>query len=271
MTYRKFFASPFIIWILGGTIIPFLVIAYYGFTTSSGTFTWDNVVSIFRLEHIKGLGLSIYLALISTAICFLIAFPLAMILRERRLGNKSLIIFIFILPMWMNILLRTMAWQVLLEKGGVVNSLMAAIGIGGIHIINTKMAVVLGMVYDFLPFMILPIYNVLMRIEDSIIEAAYDLGATKMKVIRSIIFPMSVPGIVSGVTMVFVPALTTFVIPNILGGGKLYLIGNIIEQEFTFASNWNLGSGLSMIMMVFVLITMALFSKLGDERGGGIL
>ena len=168
-------------------------------------------------------------------------------------------VFIFILPMWMNFVLRTMAWQVLLEKNG---------PLGFLGIINTPVAVVLGMVYDYLPFMVLPIYNAMIKIDNSLIEAAYDLGASKSTVLMKVITPLTVPGIVSGVTMVFVPSLTTFAISNMLGGGKVNLIGNIIEQEFTTTSNWNLGSGLSLVMMIFIVISMAFIEKF-DKNGEG--
>ena len=246
--YKKPFAIPFIGWILIGTIVPGLVIAYYGFTDRSGAFTIDNVTSILAPEHAKAL----------------------LILRNSKLSSKGFLVFIFILPMWMNFLLRTMAWQVLLERGGLINSFFENIGMPGLQIINTPVAVVLGMVYDYLPFMILPIYNSMIKIENAVIEAAYDLGATKAKVFKDVILPLSVPGIASGITMVFVPALTTFAISNMLGGGKIYLIGNIIEQEFTTTSNWNLGSGLSLVMMVFILVTMELMSRL-DKDGDGAL
>ena len=163
-----------------------------------------------------------------------------------------------------------MAWQVLLEKHGVINMMLESIGLPGLSIINTPAAVILGMVYDYLPFMVLPIYNSLSRIDESVIEAAYDLGADKSLVLRKIMLPLSVPGIVSGITMVFVPSLTTFAISNMLGGGKVNLIGNIIEQEFTTSSNWNLGSGLSLIMMVFIVLSMALISRF-DKNGEGNL
>ncbi len=172
--------------------------------------------------------------------------------------------------MWMNFLLRTMAWQVLLERGGLINKAFTFIGLPNLQIINTPAAIILGMVYDFLPFMVLPIYNAMLKIGDDVVEAAYDLGAGKAKVFTSVILPLSVPGIASGITMVFVPALTTFVISNMLGGGKINLIGNIIEQEFTTTSNWNLGSGLSLVMMIFIVISMALLGKL-DKNGEGTL
>ena len=221
-----------------------------------------------KREHAKALGLSLLLAFASTVICLLLAFPLGLALKDSRLGKKGFMVFVFILPMWMNFLLRTMAWQVLLEKNGIINGMLAGIGLPALNIINTPAAVILGMVYDYLPFMILPIYNALIKIDNNLIEAAYDLGASKSLVFRKVIVPLSVPGIVSGVTMVFVPSLTTFAISNMLGGGKVNLIGNIIEQEFTASSNWNLGSGLSLVMMIFIVISMAFIEKF-DRNGEG--
>jgi len=245
--------------ILCGTIIPMGVIAYYGLTNREGQFTILNVLKIATGEHIEALMLSLLLSILATLICLIIAFPLGLILKDSKLGKTGFMVFLFILPMWMNFVLRTMAWQVLLEKNGLL---------GFLGIINTPTAVVLGMVYDYLPFMVLPIYNALVKIDNSIVEAAYDLGASKKTVLLKILVPLSIPGIVSGVTMVFVPSLTTFAISNMLGGGKVNLIGNIIEQEFTTSSNWNLGSGLSLIMMIFIVISMALIEKF-DKNGEG--
>ena len=265
---KKSLSAPFLVWIACGTVIPLLVIAYYGLTDRSGSFTMENFLAIFGAEHAKALWLSLVLAFVSTVICFILAYPLALILRQSKFGKKGFMIFIFILPMWMNFLLRTMAWQVILEKGGLINMLLTSLHLPALQIINTPAAIVLGMVYDFLPFMVMPIYNVLEKIDNSIVEAAYDLGATPGRVLLDILLPLSVPGIASGVTMVFVPSLTTFVISNMLGGGKINLIGNIIEQEFTTGANWNLGSGLSLIMMIFIVVSMAALSKL-DKNGEG--
>jgi spermidine/putrescine transport system permease protein len=195
---------------------------------------------------------------------------MAMVLRDSKYGKQGFLIFVIILPMWMNFLLRTMAWQVLLERQGVINGILAAAGLPRQEMMNTPGAIVLGMVYDFLPFMILPIYNTVSKIDNHLIEAAYDLGATKGKVYTKVILPLSVPGIVSGITMVFIPALTTFVISNMLGGGKINLIGNIIEQEFTVNSNWYLGSGLSLVMMIFIILSMLMLKKF-DKTGGANL
>ncbi len=265
---KKLFSAPFILFIICGTVIPLCVIAFYGFTDRSGAFTLQNITAIVTAEHAGALWLSLLLALVSTVICFLLAFPLGLILKDSRLGSKGFLVFVFILPMWMNFLLRTMAWQVLLERNGVINQLLNLVGLPKLAIMNTAAAVVLGMVYDYLPFMILPIYNALIKIDKHVIEAAYDLGASRLTVLNKIILPLCVPGIVSGVTMVFVPSLTTFAISNMLGGGKVNLIGNIIEQEFTTGSNWNLGAGLSLVMMVFIVISMVFIEKF-DRNGEG--
>ena len=265
---KKWLAGPYLVWMVGFIVIPLLLIVYYGLTDKSGAFTLANVLSISTPEHVKALYLSLGLSLVSTVICLLLAYPLAMILRNRGIGQGSFIVFIFILPMWMNFLLRTLAWQTLLEKSGVINGILTALHLPNQSLINTLGAIILGMVYNFLPFMVLPIYNVLCKIDDNNINAARDLGASFTQTLLWVWFPLSVPGIISGITMVFGPSLTTFVISNLLGGSKILLIGNVIEQEFTKGSNWNLGSGLSLVLMVFILISMALIAKY-DKNGEG--
>lgn len=252
----------------GFIIIPLALIVYYGLTDKAGAFTLANVLSITTPEHSKALVLALGLSFLSTVICLLLAYPLAMILRNRGIGQGSFVVFIFILPMWMNFLLRTMAWQTLLEKSGVINGILSALHLPALNLINTPGAIILGMVYNFLPFMVLPIYNVLCKIDDNTINAARDLGANFTQTLLFVWFPLSVPGVISGITMVFVPALTTFVISNLLGGSKILLIGNVIEQEFTKGSNWHLGAGLSLVLMIFILISMALIAKY-DKNGEG--
>ena len=244
---KKLLSGPYLLWMAAFTIIPLALIVYYGLTDKTGAFTMANVMAIATAEHSKALWLSLGLSLISTIICLLLAYPLAMILRNRGIGKGSFVVFIFILPMWMNFLLRTLAWQTLLEKSGVINGILTALHLPNQSLINTPGAIILGMVYNFLPFMVLPIYNVLCKIDDNTINAAHDLGANFTQTLVRIWIPLSLPGIISGITMVFVPALTTFVISNLLGGSKILLIGNVIEQEFTKGSNWHLGSGLSLV------------------------
>lgn len=265
---KKILSFPYLLWMIGFTIIPLALIVFYGLTDRTGAFTLSNIIAIATAEHAKALWLSLGLALAATAVCLFLAYPLAMILRSMGIGSGGFIVFIFILPMWMNFLLRTLAWQTLLEKNGVINGILSALKLPGQNLINTPAAIILGMVYNFLPFMVLPIYNVLSKIDDNTIHAAKDLGANSMQTFWYILLPLSIPGIISGITMVFVPALTTFVISSLLGGSKILLIGNVIEQEFTKGSNWNLGSGLSLVMMSFILISMALIAKY-DKNGEG--
>ena len=251
---QKLLATPYFFWAVAFIIIPILMVFYYGFIDSAGHFTMQNILAIASPEHSKALFLSIRLSLVSTLICLLLAYPLAMILANKSVNQNQFIVLIFILPMWMNFLLRTLAWQTLLEKTGVINSVLRFLSLPTLDIINTDAAIILGMVYNFLPFMVLPIFNSLSRMDQDLINAARDLGANNVKTFCRIIFPLSLPGVISGITMVFVPALTTFVISSLLGGSKILLIGNVIEQEFTQASNWNLGSGLSMVLMLYIIL-----------------
>ena len=267
---KTWFAFPYILWIIGFTMIPLGLglVLYYAFTSADGGFTLANVLAIAEPVHLKSLWTSIKMAVLTTLICFLLAYPLGLVLCSLNLKKSNFVIFLFILPMWMNFLLRTMAWQLILSNNGVLNTLLGFLHLPKVHIIYTFQAVLIGMVYDYLPFMILPIYNSLSSIGDDVVEAGKDLGASYFTILRKIIFPLSLPGVISGITMVFVPALTTFVISNLLGGSKILLIGNVIEQEFTKGSNWNLGAGLSIVLMVFILLSMTMIAKY-DKDGEG--
>lgn len=265
---KALLAGPYLFWALSFIIIPLLMVFYYGLTDKEGAFTLANLARITTPENLKALGLALLLSFISTVICLLLAYPLAMILSGRDMNQTSFVVLIFILPMWMNFLLRTLAWQNLLEKNGVINMILGFFHLPSWDIINTPGAIILGMVYNFLPFMVLPIYNVLVKIDKDVISAAKDLGAGNIQTFLKIILPLSIPGIISGITMVFVPALTTFVISDLLGGSKILLIGNVIEQEFQQGSNWNVGSGLSLVLMIFIIFSMALIAKY-DKDGEG--
>lgn len=263
---RKLLATPYVFWSAFFIIIPLGMILYYGITDKTGAFTLENIMAIASIGHARAFVRAFLLSIISTAICFLLAYPLAMILSDMKGKKHNFIILIFILPMWMNFLLRTLAWQTLLEKTGVINGILSLFNLPTLRIINTSYAIVLGMVYNFLPFMVLPLYNTLSKIDENVINAAKDLGANKVQTFFRVILPLSVPGIISGITMVFVPALTTFVISTLLGGSKVLLIGNVIEQEFTQASNWHLGSGLSIVLMVFIIVNMVISALLDKEE-----
>lgn len=263
---KKLMSAPYLFWSAMFIIIPLCMVFYYGLTDKNGSFTLNNILAITTAEHSKALWEALKLSLLSTVICFLLAYPLAMILCNMNVNQNSFLVLIFILPMWMNFLLRTMAWQTLLEKTGVINNVLKLLNLPTLNIINTQSAIVLGMVYNFLPFMVLPIYNVLVKIDKNVVNAARDLGANEVQTFFKVILPLSVPGIVSGITMVFVPALTTFVISKILGGSKILLIGNVIEQEFTQTGNWHLGSGLSIVLMLFIIFNMVI-SAITDKDG----
>lgn len=265
---KRLLAGPYFIWIAGFILLPLLLIVYYAFTNSSGSFTMANIISIFHKVHLKALWISVKIALECTVICLVLSYPLAMILTKVNIRRQSFIVFLFVLPMWMNSMLRILAWQLILSNNGILNGILGFFHLPNFNILNTPAAVVFGMVYDFLPYMILPIYNSMARIQKDIIEAAQDLGATSPVIFYKIIFPLTIPGVMSGIIMVFVPALTSFVISNLLGGGKVLLIGNIIEADFMQFFNWNLGSGLSLVLMIFVIFSMAIMNKQTDDTGG---
>ena len=265
---KKLLTGPYLFWAVSFIIIPLFMILYYGLTNEKKEFTLLNLAKITTPENLKALGLALLLSLVSTAIRLILAYPLAMILASKSMNQTSFIVLIFILPMWMNFLLRTLAWQTLLEKNGVINSVLSFLHLPTQSMINTPSAIILGMVYNFLPFMVLPIYNVIVKIDKDVISAAKDLGANNVQTFLKIILPLTTSGIISGITMVFVPALTTFVISDLLGGSKILLIGNVIEQEFKQSSNWNVGSGLSLVLMIFIIASMALIAKY-DKDGEG--
>jgi len=265
----QFLAGPYLVWIIGFIILPLAMILYYSFFNEDGSFTLENIATITDPVNLKAMGLSLELGVACTVICLLLAYPLAMILNNLQIKNQSFVVFIFMLPMWMNFMLRILAWKLLLNKNGVLNTLLMGIGLEPVTILNTPAAVVFGMVYDYLPFMMLPIYNSMARIKKDYIEAAHDLGANSITTFFKVIVPLTVSGIISGIVMVFVPALTSFAVSELLGGGKVLLIGNIIEESFMQGMQWNVGSGLSFVLMVFVMISMAITNAFDKDGEGG--
>lgn len=268
---KKSLATPYIIWAVSFIVIPLILIVYYAFTNEYQLFSIENLVNICNKTVLKTSLLSLFLSAISTFFCLVIGYPTAYFLSKIPQKYDKLITMLLILPMWMNSLLRTMSWMVLLEKKGLINSFLMMLNLPKIHIINTPAAVIIGMVYDFLPFMILPIYNSLCKIQQNTIEAAWDLGADGFKTFTKIIFPLSLPGVISGVSMVFIPTLTTFAISDLLGGGKILLLGNLIEQQFKQLNDKNMGSALSFILMIFIFITMAITSRANRNMEDSIL
>ncbi len=268
---HRFLALPFTLWAMLFVVLPLFFVLFTGLTDGAGNFTLENISTVLQSEYLKALGLSVELALISTFICLLLAYPLCLILRGKKEHRGLLVFLLFLLPLWMNSLLTTMAWQTIMEKHGLINMFLAYLGLPEVHLINTSAAIIIGMVYNFLPYMVLPLYVSISRIDESIIEAARDLGANSWQTLRHVLLPLSLPGIVSGSTMVFIPALTTFVISALLGGNKVLLVGNIIEQEFTAAYDWQLGSALSMVLMVFIILNILLeaFTDSGEQGKKG--
>ena len=264
---RKLLAAPYLVWMAVFVIVPFIMVAYFAFTDGEGHFTLEYVTNVAQYSNI--FVRSIWLAAIATVICLVLAYPLAYILARMDLRVQSTMLMIVILPMWMNFLLRTYAWMTLLGNEGVINTVLGYFGIGPFKMLNTRGAVVLGMVYDYLPFMILPLYSVMVKIDKSVIEAANDLGCNGFKTLFKVVLPLSLPGIMSGITMVFVPAISTFIISRMLGGGSNLLIGDLIEMQFLGNSyNPNLGAAMSLVLMVMILLIMTLMNQfdLDDDR-----
>lgn len=269
---RKMFAYPYIVWMAIFIIVPMVLIGYYAFTVQeNGAFTLENFLKGFSASNMGVLFRSILLALETTVICLLFGYPVAYILSRMKKSKAALLSTLFILPMWMNFLLRTYAWQVILDDTGIINGMITALGGQPVQMLYTEGAVLLGNIYNFLPFMILPIYTVLIKIDKSHLEAATDLGANGAVTFTKVVLPLSMPGVISGITMVFVPAITTFAISRLLGGGMTMLYGDLIENQFTLVHEWGVGSALSFILLILVIVSMVIMrraeSKSGEEGG----
>lgn len=258
---RQWYATPYALWMLIFTIVPLLFVVYYAFW-GTGSFNIANLQKLTQPNYLAVVGNSMKLALISTILCLLIGYPAAYFLASRDFSENKALVVLILLPMWMNFLLRTYAMLTLLEDNGLINSLLNTIGLGKVKIIGTEGAILLGMVYNFLPFMILPIYTALKKLDGRVIEAAEDLGANPLRVITRVVIPQSMPGVISGVTMVFMPAVTTFAITRLMSNGTIYLAGDMIEEFFITLSNRPMGSSLSLLMLVLILITSVLMRYL---------
>ena len=263
-------ASPYLVWMIVFIVVPLAIVVYYAFTTKDGTFTFDNILELGQYSAV--FIRSILLAALSTVICLVIAYPISFTLSRMKLNAQRTMLMLVMLPMWMNFLLRTYAWMTLLEKNGLINKFLGVFNIGPFEMINTSGAVVLGMVYNYLPFMILPLYTIMLKISDDVIEASQDLGCGTVSIFTKILLPLSVPGISTGITMVFVPSVSTFVIGRMLGGGNNILIGDLIEIQFLGNSlNYNLGSAMGLVLMIMVLLCMSITNTLGNEDMEGVL
>lgn len=271
----KWTSYPYILWMIIFIVVPLALILLYSFTVGEEggitnlRFSLDNFRRFLDPKYLDVLWISIKLALKSTLITLVLGYPLAMIIAKEKPKKRNVMILLLVIPMWMNFLLRTYAWLTLLGKNGFINYIITKLGFAPLNLIYNDRAVLLGMVYNFLPFMVLPIYSVLVKIDKSLIEAAEDLGANKFEVFSKVTFPLSIPGIITGITMVFMPAVSTFVISRLLGGGQYMLIGNLVEQQYLWVGDWHFGSAISIIMMAFILVTMAITAKFDNQKEGG--
>ncbi len=266
---KSFINAPYLLWSVLFIIAPMIMVVYYAFTDRNGDWTLANITALgaYSQTFIR----SIWYAFVATIICLVLAYPLAYIMSRSSMSKQRTIMMLVMLPMWMNFLIRTYSWITLLANTGIINTLLSKIGIGPLHMINTPGAVILGMIYNFLPYMILPIYSIMSKLDYRLVEAAQDLGCNSFGVLKRVIFPLSLPGVISGITMVFVPSVSTFYISQKLGGGKYLLVGDSIEMQFQSAYNYNLGASLSLVLMVMIIICMIIMNKFADKEEGAII
>ena len=267
----RLLASPHIVWSAIFIIVPLIIMVYFSLTDASGTFTFANISNLGKYK--KAFGVSILYAAISTVITLILAYPMAYFMTKLKISSQRMLMMIVMIPMWMNFLIRTYSWITILANTGLINTLLGKLGLGPFKLMYTPGAVILGMVYDFIPYMILPIYSVLSKLDKSLLEAAEDLGSNAFTKFKRVIFPLSRPGIISGITMVFVPSVSTFYISQKLGGNKDMLIGDVIEYFFNLGPDYyNVASAISLILMGLILICLFVMNRFGDdEDDGGVI
>lgn len=261
---KKYSEYPYLFWSVVFTVVPITLVVYYSFFAKLDgvtVFTLDGYQTFFEAAYLKIFANSVLFAVITTLLCLLLGYPLAYFIANKSERTQRILVIMLILPMWMNFLLRTYSWINILGNKGIINRILMFFGAQPIRILFTQYSVLIGMVYNFLPFMVLPIYTVLSKMDKNVIEAAKDLGASDKQVFTKVIFPLSISGIVSGITMVFMPAVSNFVIPSLLGGGRNILIGNIVEQQFRLLGDWNFGSAISVVLMLFILLSVAILRR----------
>ena len=266
----RLLAAPHIVWSAIFIIVPLFIMLYFAFTDQNGVFTLENIKQIGLYK--KAFGISILYAAIATVITLLLAYPMAYFMTKVKISSQKMLLMIVMIPMWMNFLIRTYSWITILANTGLINTFLGKLGIGPVKLINTPAAVILGMVYDFIPYMILPIYSVMSKIDKSLLEASEDLGSNAFNKFKRVILPLSRPGIISGITMVFVPSVSTFYISQKLGGNKTMLVGDVIEYFFGAGPDYyNVASAISMVLMVLILISMLVMNRFSDDDGGGVI
>ncbi len=267
---KKTFAFPYVVWMVVFTVIPLVLIFFYAFVkkapTGELTMSFEYVVRAFSAANLSVLGRSLFYALITTVICLLLAYPAALFLWQMKSKWGSVVNMLFVLPIWMNFLLRTYAWRALLDTGGPINQVIQWLGLPAQQLLYTEGAVIMGLVYNFLPFMLLPIYSVFSKIDPDYIQAAEDLGANRWQVLGKIIVPLTRPGIITGITMVFMPTVTMFVISRLLGGSHYMMFGDLLENQFMLLKDWNTGSALAIVMMVLLVVSMTVTRKYDKDK-----
>ncbi len=271
--------TPYSVWAALFIVVPLIFVAYYAFTDASFQFTTENITRFFTATSVVDDGeavrevhtyllifmRSLKLAVISTLICLLMGYPIAYIMARAKARTQKIMVTLIMIPMWMNFLIRTYAWMTILQDTGIFNGLLSALGLGTVHIIGTEAAVVIGMVYDYFPYMIIPIYSVMAKMDVKLIEAARDLGCNGAGVLRRVIWPLSLPGVLSGITMVLIPSISTFYISQKLGNGKFYLIGDAIEGQYV-ANNLHFAAAIAFILMIILLVCMAVMQRLANRK-----
>lgn len=267
---QKMLDKPYLLWSVLFIIVPLVMVVFYAFTDKTGAFTFSNIAQI--KNYFPTILLSVLYGLAATVICVLIGYPFAYALSKHSVNTQRTMVLLVMLPMWMNFLIRTYSLMTILGDSGVVNSFLNALGLKSVHMINTGGAVIFGMVYNFLPYMILPIYTVLSKLDNSLVEAAHDLGSGRITTFKRVILPLSLPGLLSGITMVFVPCVSTFYITQKLGGGQIVLIGDVIETQFQSANNYNLGAALSFVLMILIFVCLGVMNYFDDgTQDGGVV
>lgn len=267
---QKMLDKPYLLWSVLFIIVPLVMVVFYAFTDKTGAFTFSNIAQI--KNYFPTILLSVLYGLAATVICVLIGYPFAYALSKHSVNTQRTMVLLVMLPMWMNFLIRTYSLMTILGDSGVVNNLLNALGLKSVHMINTGGAVIFGMVYNFLPYMILPIYTVLSKLDNSLVEAAHDLGSGRATTFKRVILPLSLPGLLSGITMVFVPCVSTFYITQKLGGGQIVLIGDVIESQFQSANNYHLGAALSFVLMILIFVCLGVMNYFDDgTQDGGVV
>ncbi len=268
---QKAAAAPHMVWSVLFIIAPLIFVVYYAFTDKEGNPTLGNITELAQASYLEVFMRSICFAFLATVICLIIAYPIAYFMSKAKPKTQKILIMLVMLPQWLNFLIRTYSWMALLEDTGIINTILGYMNIGPLHMINTSGAVILGMVYNYLPYMIIPLHSVISKIDPRLLEAASDLGCSPLRVLVKVVVPLSVSGIISGVTMVFVPSISTFYISQKLGGGNFDLIGDTIERQFQTAYNYNLGAAMSFVLMLIIIISMAVMNRYSGEDDGGVI